>query len=307
MDDAFRLQVQLLVDVLPYVGEESGFALKGGTAINLFVRNLPRLSVDIDLTWLGFEAREKALAEISSALSRIRKRITERVSNTSVTQPAQSGGLEVKLHIQRGRSHIKIEVNPTLRGHLLPIRILPLSAEAEAQFGSFVDMPVVSHGELYGSKICAALDRQHPRDLFDVKILLDTDGITPDIKLGLLAGLTSHNRPIAELLSGRMLDQSNLFQSEFAGMTRQPFDYAAHCATFDRMMASIRETLSDDDRAFLLSFESGDPDWPLTRNAVFERLPGVQWKLLNLRKLRNSNPKKHADGIATLERVLSVQ
>lgn len=51
-DPRFRQQVQLLVSVLPLVAEERRFALKGETAINLFVRDLPRLSVDIDLTYL---------------------------------------------------------------------------------------------------------------------------------------------------------------------------------------------------------------------------------------------------------------
>ncbi len=48
--DIYRKQVELLVRTIPNVAEEKCFALKGGTAINLFIRNMPRLSVDIDLT-----------------------------------------------------------------------------------------------------------------------------------------------------------------------------------------------------------------------------------------------------------------
>ena len=69
--EVFEGQVALLVRILPYVGTEACFALKGGTAINLFVRDLPRLSVDIDLVYLPIEDRETSLIGIRSALSRM--------------------------------------------------------------------------------------------------------------------------------------------------------------------------------------------------------------------------------------------
>ena len=71
VDERFRRQVALLVRTLPVVAEETCFALKGGTAINLFVRDLPRLSVDIDLTYLPVTSREASLADIGAALGRI--------------------------------------------------------------------------------------------------------------------------------------------------------------------------------------------------------------------------------------------
>jgi len=67
-DNPYYQQVVLLLDVLPIVGQETCFALKGGTAINLFVRNLPRLSVDIDLTYLPVQDRTTSLREVGSAL-----------------------------------------------------------------------------------------------------------------------------------------------------------------------------------------------------------------------------------------------
>ena len=71
MIEQYVKQVRLLVNVLPYIAKEGCFALKGGTAINLFVRDLPRLSVDIDLAYLGFEGRETAFKNINAALQRI--------------------------------------------------------------------------------------------------------------------------------------------------------------------------------------------------------------------------------------------
>ncbi len=70
--EIYKRQVALLLDILPEVAKETCFALHGGTAINLFIRDMPRLSVDIDLTYLPLESREASLKNISDALSRIR-------------------------------------------------------------------------------------------------------------------------------------------------------------------------------------------------------------------------------------------
>jgi len=64
-------QVALLVETVPFIEKEACFALKGGTAVNLFHRDMPRLSVDIDLTYLPFDDRTTAFANINAALSRI--------------------------------------------------------------------------------------------------------------------------------------------------------------------------------------------------------------------------------------------
>lgn len=304
MNDAYRAQVRLLLDVLPLVAEEKDFALKGGTAINLFVRDLPRLSVDIDLTYLPLDDRSAAFTRIADALRRIKARIEAVVPGTRVSLVDQGGGMEVKLLVQRARTQIKIEVNPTLRGHLLPTRALSTVPRVEELFEAFVEMTVVSHGELYGGKLCAALDRQHPRDLFDVRGLLDAEGITDDVRHGLIAGLTGHNRPISDLLSGRMQDRQAAFTAEFAGMTLEPFDYTAHTETFRRLVAAIQSSLTDADRAFLVSFEAGEPEWDRFPHASLASMPGAAWKLLNIRKFRDANPAKHQEGVDALKEVL---
>ena len=98
---------------------ERVFALKGGTAINLFEWDLPRLSVDIDLTYLPNHNRKESLDAIGEALARVAAEIERRLPPTRVTQTRQGGeGMEVKLNCQRGRTQVKIEVNPSLRGHL---------------------------------------------------------------------------------------------------------------------------------------------------------------------------------------------
>ena len=305
MINAYRSQVALLLDVLPFIAQEDSLALKGGTAINLFVRDLPRLSVDIDLTYLPFDSRDVALSAISGILVRIKARIEETWPGSRATLVEQGEGMEVKLHVQRVRTQIKIEVNPILRGHLFAVRRLACSTSVQEAFERFVEVPVVSHAELFGGKLCAALDRQHPRDLFDVHHLLNKDGLTADVRHGLIAALVSHNRPISELLGGQMKDHAAAFTAEFEGMTRSKFDYALHEATFTRMHQTILTSLTEADSAFLLGFEAGDPDWSLFPSPDIRRLPGVQWKLRNVRSFRQGHAKKHAAGRSRRSRVLA--
>ena len=96
-----------MLRVLPYVAEEECFALHGGTAINLFVRNMPRLSVDIDLTYLPIEDRQTTLKNIGDALVRIKKRIEGVLPNAQILYKSDVG----KLVIRDNREEIKVEVN----------------------------------------------------------------------------------------------------------------------------------------------------------------------------------------------------
>jgi predicted nucleotidyltransferase component of viral defense system len=305
MNEAYREQVRLMLDLLPFIAEESIFALKGGTAINFFVRDMPRLSVDIDLTYLPLDDRAASLAGISAGLARIKARAERQLSGARLTLVPQGDDMEVKVHCQRGgRARVKVEVNPLQRGSLWPVRKLACTDAVQETFESYVEATVVSHAELFGGKVSAALDRQHPRDLFDVRQLLDVEGFGDDVRAGLLMNLISHRRPIAELLNPEAKDQRQMFAGEFAGMTLLPFDYALHQATFAELTVKVRASLTPTDRAFLLSFEKGSPDWSLFPAAGAEKLPAPGWKMLNIQKLRSDNPAKHAAGLQTLRSIL---
>jgi len=306
MNEAYRAQVRLMLDLLPLVAEETAFALKGGTAINFFVRDMPRLSVDIDLTYLPVDDRAASLAGISEGLTRIKARAEDRLPGARVTLVPQGDDMEVKVHCQRGRARVKIEVNPLQRGSLWPVRQLACTDAVQEAFESFVELPVVSHADLFGGKVSAALDRQHPRDLFDVRHLLDAEGFDGDVRAGLLVNLIGHRRPIVELLAPEAKDQRKTFEGEFSGMTLLPFDYAAHEATFVELTGLVQASLTDADRSFLLGFEAGDPDWSLFPVTGADRLPAPRWKLLNIQKLRSGNPAKHAAGLRTLAQVLGM-
>jgi predicted nucleotidyltransferase component of viral defense system len=225
ISQVYRAQVDLLLQVLPYVAKEEIFALKGGTAINLLIRNLPRFSVDIDLTYIPIDSRSKALQNIQKGLNRIKTEIERNVNGVSVSLVSLGEGSDVKLNCQGQNAQIKIEVNTITRGVVYPTKLLQVVDFVQDEFDKFAAINVVSLAELYGGKICAAIDRQHPRDLFDVKLLLENEGLTDKIWEGFKVGLISHYKPIGELLSPILKDQKSAFDNQFAGMTNTEFSY----------------------------------------------------------------------------------
>ena len=296
-------QADLLLQVIPHIAVEKSLALKGGTAINLFLRDMPRLSVDIDLTYLPFDNRETALTNISDSLGRIRERIEKSIPNTKVNNQTFNGNY-VKLLIQSKKAQIKIEVNTITRGHLYPVSVLQVLATVQERFKKFAAIQVVSDAELYGGKIVAALDRQHPRDLFDVYLLFEESGFNEDLKNAFIAALVSHMRTMHEVLNPHLLDRRSAFEKQFIGMSAIPFTYEDFEATRERLVRYVKSNLSENDRSFLLSFKRGNPEWDLFPIHGLKEMPAVQWKLLNIQKLIESNPEKHNELINKLESLL---
>ncbi len=169
----YKEQVDLLLQVLPYVAKENMFALKGGTAINLFVREMPRLSVDIDLTYLPLNSRNDALKNLAEGLNRIKVDIEKNIKGVRVHSVSLNGKTDVKLNCQGQNAQIKIEVNTITRGNIFPTKLMQVLDSVQDEFGKFAAINVVSFAELYGGKICAAVDRQHPRDIFDVMPMIN--------------------------------------------------------------------------------------------------------------------------------------
>jgi len=303
IDQKYKAQVDLLLQTLPYVAKETIFALKGGTAINLFVRSMPRLSVDIDLTYLPIDDRETALKNISDGLARIKFDLEQSIPRISVTAASREGQ-DVKINCQLPGAQIKIEVNTTTRGSIHPTRLMRVHDSVESAFGRFAAIHVVSMAELYGGKICAALDRQHPRDLFDVRLLLDNEGFTDDIKDGFLVALISHMRPISEVVSPMFIDQRQAFATQFSGMANIPFSYDDYERTRVQLVGQVRSKLTNDDRQFIMSFKDGNPDWEKLSVKNARELPSVHWKLQNIERLKHDNPRKHKEMVSVLEKVL---
>ncbi len=303
---AYRAQLGLLLQVLPYVGKEEIFALKGGTAINLFIRDMPRLSVDIDITYLPFDSRNEALKNIQEGLGRIKADIEKNVRGVRVSTVPLNEGTDVKLNCQGQGAQIKIEVNTITRGNVFPTKIMQVVDSVQEEFDRFAAIQIVSMAELYGGKICAAIDRQHPRDIFDVKLLFENEGLTDEIWNGFKIGLISHYKPIGELLSPRIKDQRSAFDKQFAGMSSVEFSYEDFENTRKILIQIIRNQLTNDDKEFLISFEKGQPEWNLFPLPVLKKLPAVKWKLLNIKKLLKENVKKHDHMLENLKNTLGL-
>lgn len=285
-----------MLEVLPEVAKENCLAMHGGTAINLFVRDMPRLSVDIDLTFTGLAERSEAIESINGALAQIKK-------NVEVFQPAvqiEHKADTCKLLISSQAALVKVEVNLVARGLLGEVLRMQLCAAAQEEFDAFCVVPIVPFGQLYGGKLCAALDRQHPRDVFDARLLLENEGFNDEIKRGFLYGLVCSNRPTHELLAPNPIDQTVAFTNQFQGMTEREFTYVDYENTRRELIQVTKDQLADADKAFLLNFNRLTPDWS---DYDFQEYPSVKWKIENLIRLRQNNPDKYRQQLDTLEAV----
>ena len=302
LSEAYQKQVALLIRALPFVAQEDCFALKGGTAINLFVREMPRLSVDIDLTYLPVLARAESLAAIDAAMRRIAERLRPAMPGARITAvPLQSEQVVTRLLVRAGAAQIKIEVTPVMRGCVYDPELRSVSSAVEERFG-FAEIQVVSFADLYAGKIVAALDRQHPRDLFDVRGLLACEGIDDLLRRAFLVYLLSHNRPLAELLAPNRNPMSVEFSRGFQGMTAEPVSLDELIAVRESLIDLAVGRMPEPHRRFLVSCERGEPDWQLLGVPNARDLPAVRWKQQNLDKLESA---QRAKLVRQLEAVLT--
>lgn len=292
-------QVALLVRALPYAANETCFALKGGTAINLFIRDFPRLSVDIYLAYIPLESREVALPNVREALARIAAELEVQAGISAVLQTNNPD--EMRIIVTTNDAQIKIEVSPVARGTLYPPQERDVVEAVEEEFG-FAAIPVTSLPDLYGGKLCAALDRQHPRDFYDVKMLLDTQGIDRAIFNGFITYLLSHKRPLSEVLSPRWKDITAPFQNEFSGMTFEVVSLEALREVPESMLRALKAHFTQQDFDFLMSFKRGEPDWNLAPETHIQNFPAVQWKLSNIRKM---SEEKRTQSLDKLEKIMT--
>lgn len=291
----YAQKVELLLRLMPLIVEEGVFAVHGGTAINLFIKNLPRYSVDIDLTYVPLAEREQSIAAISKHLESISNKAQKAFKGTHFVPNYDAS----KLLCEYQGKQVKIEVNQTKRG-IVGGKILtqPLCEKAQAEFGLYCEAQLVPITQLYGGKIAAALSRQHPRDLFDVKYM---DIPLSECREGLIYSLLGSDRPIYESFAPRLLDQRVALVHQFEGMTDIPFSYSDFEGTRIALIRNVKSMLTDADKAFLVSFEQGNPSWAGYEFEYFKEYPSIKWKLLNLSKLTKKNPQKLIEEAKKLE------
>jgi predicted nucleotidyltransferase component of viral defense system len=291
MDKTYIDAVKLMLHIAPDVFEGNPFALKGGTAINLFFREMPRLSVDLDLVYLSRDMpRPEALKEITAGLQSISQRLEKAGLSTRKVSNTEMG--DTKLLVYKDATMVKIEVNTVLRGSIHPVENRPLVRSASKMFVAELSVPVLSEAELYGGKIVAALDRQHPRDFFDVREMFLRDQFDPGVVDCFVCYLAGHNRTVHDVLFSKDKNFSSIFDEQFQGMTARPVSVAELEQARAYLRAALRAGLLDRHKRFLLGLVRLEPDWDLMPFPHLRELPAVKWKILNLEKLRRTNPKR---------------
>jgi predicted nucleotidyltransferase component of viral defense system len=295
MSNRYKQQVALLIRIMPSVYRIRDFAVHGGSAINLFYKNMPRYSVDIDLTYIPIKPRQESLDNINLNLKTLKGYIERSIPGIHVIHKSKI----LKLQCTTAGATVKIEVNGIKRGLLGETKDRVLCQKAQQEFQMGCTARIVSFSQLYGGKIAAALGRQHPRDLFDCKYM-DLASFE-EVKKGLMLCLLGSDKPIIESLHPNSIDQSEALVNQFDGMSDIPFTYDDYNSAREDLIQTVNSHLTKEDRNFLISFEKGLPDWSLCCAGNLSKYSSVQWKLKNIERLKASNPKKFEAGIKKLK------
>lgn len=292
--ELYKKQVGLLVEVLPVLNEFSKvFALKGGTAINLFHSNMPRLSVDIDLAYIKPNNREKAYADINKNLMKMKALISDMGFKVGI-KDSDSVLKLIVVNRQTG-AEIKIEPNYVIRTTLYPNLTMSLCANAAAMFNMEYEISTLSKADLYAGKIAAALSRRHPRDLFDVKQLLVQGDFDLELLNAVVVYLSANSRPIHELLNPEpnLTNLELAYKNQFQGMT-----LGNECTidvlkdTYMQLLDVLQKGFQDNHRKFIMSVVSNNVDYGLLAGIsekTLQSFTGLSWKLLNIANLQNTN------------------
>ena len=300
MDKSYADTVRLLLTITPAVFANDIFAMKGGTAINLFVRNMPRLSVDIDVVYTPWQhPREQAMQAITAELNAIAGRMVKLGLTARKVASKELG--DSKLLIENESSQVKVEVNVVFRGTALPTENRALTSRTAQMFSAEMEVPTLAVAELYGSKLVAAMDRQHPRDLFDVWQMFESDGLTDAAVECFVTYLAGHNRPTHEVLFGNEKDIASEYTDTFVGMTTEPVALDTLLQTRERLRSELPRRLTSQQRDLLLGLARAEPDWTLLQCPHAAELPALRWKLANLQTFRQRRPADSEKQASILE------
>lgn len=298
--EKYRDQVRLLLQVMNCFGGTTDFALKGGTAINLFLReDFPRLSVDIDLIYLHGERFDEAKVAINEVLDGFEPAIRQIAGFRQYSRTKPDGFTRL---ITTLAARVKIEVSPIVRGSVYQPSIRAVSDAVADEFG-YAEMLVGSIDDVYAGKLVAAMDRQHPRDLFDVRNLLDNEGITPSMIKAFAVYLCSSNAAMSEVLTPRRKELAQVYEAQFEGMVNPDSGMTLDVLirTREEMIERIHTMLGDAERAFIMSVQRKAPDWELLKIPGLTDLPSVRFKVQNLGQMSD---QKYEEECRRLESIL---
>jgi hypothetical protein len=190
-----------------------------------------------------------------------------------------------------------------MRGSLFPPERRNLCLKAKSVFELSVESRTLSENELYAGKICAALDRQHPRDLFDIMMLLREGSFNEGMRQAFIVYLISHDRPMVEVLDPGFANIRPVFEAEFRDMTLEEVTCEDLEKTREQLVSMIARELTIQEKQFIVSVKEGMPQWDLIGIEGVENLPAVKWKLLNISRM---NPSKHKKAVHKLRDYLEV-
>ena len=300
----FYAQARLAAEILPYVTHPDVFVLKGGTHINLFCRDLPRLSVDIDLVFTGpGGSSDKATKEI---LRTHMKALKARLSDVKPGgyKSTLRADAKAKVTVKRDGIRVKTEASPIGVGtYYRPVQLHP---QPRAQEILGIREPVwgVTEEEAYAGKMCAALYRQMPRDIFDIMMLYEHGGISDDLFKTFAVYVACNSAHPRKLLcpAAKLLNAAHTMT--FAGMSEVevPVSHLIHVR--NQLLADVRKRMDRSLVNMLLSLHDAEPDFGLIDRPSAERMHAIQRKVQNLRHFRETNPEAHAAQRAEIEGLL---
>ena len=258
-----------------------------------------RWPTHLDLCYLPLTPRDQALTDISIFLKELSKKSNDIGFKTR--EKKTSEGHESTLYVRSNTAEVKVEINLVVRGSVEQPVLRSLVPKAVEMFERDSEMLCLDANDLFGGKICAALDRQHPRDFFDLHMFFNHFSYTHALHQTFIVYLLSSKRPISELIKPNLLDIKPTYESHFEGMTSLDIT----CETLEETRNKIFEMTStffnENEKEFILSFKSGEPKWDLFPIKKTQDFPSVKWKLHNIRSM---SPKNRMGALKKLEEKL---
>lgn len=284
----------------PFLKER--LVLKGGTALNLFILNVPRLSVDIDLNYIGATDKEIMQAE-RPKLEKAIGSVCEREGFILRQSPTEHAGGKWLLRYESAFGHganLTIDVNFMFR-----IPLWPLTTMRSHKVGSYMaeQIPMLDINEIAAGKLCALFSRQTARDLFDAHQLLIGKNLNKQrLRLAFIV-YGAMNRKDWRILSEKDIDyDANEFMNELIPLLRsnEITGDGNHERWASRLVEECRQAISivlpftEKEREFLDHIlDHGDikPLLITDDKDMAERIrkhPGLQWKALNVKEFKET-------------------
>ena len=181
---------------------------------------------------------------------------------------------------------------------MFPTETRTLCQKAQDLFELSIEARTLSFEDLFGGKACAALDRQHPRDLFDIDRLFKNEGFPEKVRKAFIVYLISHSRPMIEILNPNWGDLRPVFEKEFQGMVGESVTIEELRSAGEQLVSRLQREMTQEEREFIVSVKEGKPEWNLLGVPGIENLPGVRWKLQNISRM---TPAKHQEALQKLK------